>query len=93
MRQRQEVITVELFGMPRVVAGTRSIQATGTYLGDVLQSAIERDPNLRNHITDENGTWLNPGYTFVVDGQFTNDPNTQVTPESDILLVARASGG
>ncbi len=90
---RQPVINVELFGTPRVVAGTRRIEATGSHLGDILQSAVERAPTLRTHITDEQGTWLNPGYTFVVDGQFTNDPDTQVTAESDILLVARASGG
>jgi hypothetical protein len=90
---RKSVINVELFGMPRVVAGTRSIKASGTYLGDVLQSAVEVAPTLRNYIIDDDGTWLNPAYTFVVDGQFTNDPNQAVSSESDVLLVARASGG
>jgi molybdopterin converting factor small subunit len=90
---QKSVINVELFGMPRIVAGTRRIEASGSALGDILQSAIERAPILRNHITDENGTWLNPGYTFVVDGQFTNDPDHVVSSESDVLLVARASGG
>ena len=90
---RQSVINVELFGMPRVVAGTRRIEATGTHLGDVLQSAVERAPVLRSYITDEGGDWLNPGYTFVVDGQFTNDPGQPVSPDSVVLLVARASGG
>lgn len=90
---RKSVISVELFGMPRVVAGTRRIETTGEYLADVLQSAVSEVPTLRGHIVDTDGTWLNPGYTFVVDGQFTSDPNLAVTAESDVLLVARASGG
>jgi hypothetical protein len=90
---RKSIISIELFGMPRIVAGTRRIETTGDDLAGILERAIAEAPSLREHIVDADGTWLNPGYTFVVDGHFTNDPAQIVTPESDILLVSRASGG
>jgi hypothetical protein len=86
-------INIELFGTPRVVAGTRRIEVSGEDLGSLFQSACDAAPVLRDHIVNSEGTWLNAGYTFVVDGQFTNDPSQTVDPESDILLVSRASGG
>lgn len=92
-QMRQSVINIELFGMPRIVAGTRRIATTGYDLSEILQGAVAEVPTLREHIVDADGYWLNPGYTFVVDGQFSNDPHQQVSADSDILLVARASGG
>ena len=86
-------ISIELFGMPRIVAGAPRIETSGADLADLLQQAIAEAPALRDHIVNADGTWLNPGYTFVVDGQFTNDPGQPVSPDSDVLLVARASGG
>jgi hypothetical protein len=86
-------IRIELFGTPRIVAGTRRIEATGDDLGTLVQNACEAVPSLRDHIVNSDGTWLNAGYTFVVDGQFTNDPYQSVDPDSDVLLVSRASGG
>ncbi|MEX2426221.1 MAG: hypothetical protein WD401_05585 [Thermomicrobiaceae bacterium] len=90
---RKSLISVELFGMPRVVAGTRRIETTGSVLAEIFEQTITEAPSLRDHIVDAEGTWLNPGYTFVVDGKFTNDPTQSVTPDSDVLLVSRASGG
>ncbi len=86
-------IKIELFGTPRMVAGTRQIEATGEDLGTLFQNACNKVPSLRDHIVNPEGTWLNAGYTFVVDGQFTNDPTHYVDPESDVLLVSRASDG
>lgn len=90
---RKVIVNLELFGMPRVVAGTNRITTSATHLGDVLSQAIKEAPDLREHVLDTTGTWLNAGYTFVVDGQFTNDPSQPVNGDSDVLLVSRASGG
>jgi hypothetical protein len=90
---RKLTVNLELFGIPRVIAGTNRIETGGGDLGTVLLDAVRAAPSLRSHVLDSDGTWLNAGYTFVVDGQFTNDPRQVVSPESDVLLVARASGG
>lgn len=88
-----ETITVELFGMPRVLAGTDRAAASGDTLRDVLQHLVQANPALGEHLLRAEGDWLNAGYTFVVDGRFTDDQEISVGPESEILLVSRASGG
>lgn len=90
---RTAAITVELFGMPRVLAGTAQATATGTSLRAVLQSLVGAYPALGDHVLDRDGDWLNTGYTFVVDGRFTDDPDVPIAAASEVLLVSRASGG
>lgn len=85
--------TVELFGMPRVIAGVAQIPAEGETLRVVLTSLVDSLPALGDHVLRSDGGWLNAGYTFVVDGRFVDDPETPVTAGSEILLVSRASGG
>ncbi len=86
-------VRLELFGLPRLVAGTGAIEASGPDLANALASAVAQYPELANDILSADGTWLNAGYTFVVDGQFVNDPSHPVSADSQILLVSRASGG
>jgi hypothetical protein len=90
---RNGKINLELFGMPRVAAGKNRIETRGADLRAVLREAVSKAPDLGSCVLDSDGAWLNPGYTFVVDGHFTNDPTHVVSPDSDVLLVARASGG
>jgi hypothetical protein len=86
-------VTLELFGMPRVVAGTDRLTVQGNRLQPILMDAISRHPALGAHVLNADGTWINNGYTFVVDGAFTNDPDYKVGSASMIMLVSRASGG
>jgi molybdopterin converting factor small subunit len=90
---QDQTIRLELFGMPRVIAGSSVVEVSAHDLTEVLQSVTARFPDLRRHILNAEENWLNPGYTFVVNGHFTNDPSLTVNPDSDILLVSRASGG
>jgi molybdopterin converting factor small subunit len=89
----QALVTVEFFGMPRVIAGTDRATVDADTLGQVLRQTLQQYPPLAEHVLNRETGWLNGGYTFVVDGRFTSDPMTSVYPESEVLLVARASGG
>jgi hypothetical protein len=87
------LVEVELFGMPRVVAGRSLALASGVDLRGILTDLVDQIPDLGPHILDSEQQWLNAGYTFVVDGSFTNDPSLAVGTNSQVLLVSRASGG
>ena len=86
-------ITLELFGMPRVIAGTDRAEVSGASLREILDQAVTRYPGLASHLLDAETGWLNGGYTFVVNGAFTSDPEHPVPPNSDVFLVSKASGG
>jgi molybdopterin converting factor small subunit len=88
-----QTVQIELFGMPRVVAGQSVVAIQATTVGMVLEKLIEQFPALEAQILNADKTRLNAGYTFVVDGTFTSDPSCFVSPESEVLLVSRASGG
>jgi molybdopterin converting factor small subunit len=86
-------IRLEFFGMPRVIAGTDHAEVSGACLREVLDHAIARHPDLAGHLLDPDSGWLNRGYTFVVNGLFTSDPEHPVPTGAEVLLVSRASGG
>jgi molybdopterin converting factor small subunit len=86
-------VRIELFGMPRVVAGMSAITLKAGTIGTALDALTDQVPALESQILNADGTRLNAGYTFVVDGAFTSDPDYPISPESEILLVSRASGG
>lgn len=86
-------VTLELFGMPRVIAGTDHAKVSGADLREILDQAIVRYPALAGHLVREDTGWLNGGYTFVVNGTFTSDPEHPVTPGAEVFLVSKASGG
>lgn len=92
-RTGAKLATVELFGMPRVIAGTDRVVTAGDSLRGVLGSLVASNPALGDHVLRADRDWLNAGYTFVVDGRFVDDPDTPVSAESEVLLVSRASGG
>jgi hypothetical protein len=87
------LVEVELFGMPRVIAGRSLALASGVDLQAILADLVDQIPDLGAHILDSEQQWLNTGYTFVVDGSFTIDPSLAVGTDSQVLLVSRASGG
>ena len=88
-------IVVELFGVPRLVAGQRavSVDTEGSTLSDVARALAETYPSLRGRVLDEATGWPLEGYLFALDERFTRDRNTPVQPGSSVLLVASAAGG
>lgn len=86
-------VEVELFGVPRVLAGERSLRVEGTTLGEVAAALGRACPALVGRVLDAEGVWLVGGYTFVVDERFTRDPGTRLTARSAVLLVSSVAGG
>jgi molybdopterin converting factor small subunit len=86
-------LTVELFGVPRLLAGARSLTVTGATLGDLAADLMQHSPALAGRVLDEVTGWPLDGYSFVVDEQFTRDRSLPLPPGTSVLLVASAAGG
>ncbi len=86
-------ITVELFGVPRLLLGARSITAAGATLADLAADLMRRSPALAGRVLDARTGWPLAGYSFVVDEQFTRDRDLPLRPGTSVLLVASAAGG
>jgi molybdopterin converting factor small subunit len=86
-------VTVELFGVPRLLMATRSLTATGATLADLAADLVLRSPALAGRVLDTRTGWPLDGYSFVVDEQFTRDPHLPLHAGTSVLLVASAAGG
>jgi molybdopterin converting factor small subunit len=86
-------LTVELFGVPRLLEGARSISAVGATLADLAADLVRRSPALAGRVLDASTGWPLDGYSFVVDEQFTRDRDLPLHAGASVLLVASAAGG
>ena len=86
-------ITVELFGVPRLLEGGRSISAAGATLAELAADLVRRSPALAGRVLDANSGWPLDGYSFVVDERFTHDRDLELRAGTSVLLVASAAGG
>lgn len=86
-------LEVELFGVPRVLAGVRSLRVAGATLGEAAAELGVRCPALLGTVLDRETGWLLGGYTFVVDERFTLDAGRELSPSSAVLLVSSVAGG
>ncbi|MFN8663249.1 MAG: MoaD/ThiS family protein [Thermomicrobiales bacterium] len=84
---------VELFGVPRLLAGRARVPASGTTLAEVAADLALAAPKLAGPVIQEDTGWLLPGYSFVVDERFTREPSQPLAAGASILLVASAAGG
>jgi hypothetical protein len=92
MKTRSE-IEVELFGVPRLLAGTPSLRADGETLAELTAALGARCPSLIGPVIDRDTGWLLPGYTYVVGERFTTDQTCALDALSAVLLVSSAAGG
>jgi hypothetical protein len=87
---------VELFGMPRLVAGARAVEvdwSPGMTLADVPARLVAACPALRSSVLDARGE-LATGLLFNLNGRdFVRDPTTSLHPEDTLLLLAADPGG
>jgi hypothetical protein len=88
-----QTLTVELFGVPRLLAGTRSVAASGATLADLAVDLVRCRPELAGSVLNADTGWPLDGYSFVVDEQFTRDRTLPLPPGTSVLLVASAAGG
>jgi hypothetical protein len=86
-------LAVELFGVPRLLAGARTVTASGATLGELAADLARRCPELAGTALDAATGWPLDGYSFVVDERFTRDPALRLGPETTVILVASAAGG
>ena len=86
-------VTVELFGVPRLLIGARSLIANGATLADLAADLVQRSPVLAGRVLDACTGWPLDGYSFVVDEQFTRDHDLPLHAGTSVLLVASAAGG
>jgi hypothetical protein len=86
-------VTVELFGVPRLLVGARATAAAGATLADLAADLVRRSPVLAGRVLDAVTGWPLDGYSFVVDEQFTRDRTLPLPPGTSVLLVASAAGG
>ena len=90
---RDRAVEVELFGVPRLLVGRRSLRVAGRTLGEAAADLGRRCPALVGQVIDRESGWLLSGYTFVVDERFTRDAACPLTPASSVLLVSSVAGG
>lgn len=86
-------ISVEFFGVPRLLAGERAVSAAGATLGELAADLLRRCPALAGQVLDTCTGWPLDGYCFVVNEQFTREPRLPLTASASVLLVASAAGG
>ena len=96
-RKNATSCTVELFGVPRLLAKTKevslSLPAAAT-LSDVLAALAERLPVLAGRIIDARKNTLSSGYACNVNGlQFVRNPEARINPGDKIFIVAADAGG
>ena len=93
IHRKDDSIEVELFGVPRLITGQRSVRVTAQTLGEVAQELGRVYPALLGKVIDQSDRWLLNGYTFVVGDSFTRDRETEVDGGVAVLLVSSVAGG
>jgi molybdopterin converting factor small subunit len=85
-------VTVELFGIPRRLAGTARVEVRSGRLGEVLAELAERFPRLAADCFPD-GT-LGHNTMANLNGQrFVVDPATPLVPGDALLLLSADAGG
>lgn len=85
-------VDVELFGIPRLRAGTARTTAEGECLGDVLADLAARFPALAATCID--GRRLRPSFVANLGGRrFATSPDTRLLVGEAVLLLSADAGG
>jgi molybdopterin converting factor small subunit len=81
--------------LPRVLTDTAAVaprhEATGSTLGEVLESLFTTAPGLRQHLLDEEGR-IRPHVLIFVDS-VKSDLDTAVGRDADVQVLQAVSGG
>jgi molybdopterin converting factor small subunit len=86
------MITVELFGVPRLRAGLASVRVEASDLGSALRTLANACPNLDGSILVDGRA--HPSYKVSLNGEaFVIDPSTALVDGDVLLLLAADVGG
>lgn len=96
-RRRATTCTVELFGVPRLLAKTKEVSLAlppAATLADVFSALAARLPMLSGRVIDRQKSVLSSGYACNLNGlKFVRDPAIAVQPGDRIFIVAADAGG
>ena len=86
------MVTIELFGVPRLRAGRDSLEVEAHSLGEAFRALGEACPALTPSVVE--GDRLKPSYMIAVNGiQFTADPATSLSAGDMLVLLSADAGG
>lgn len=86
------MITIELFGVPRLRAGRDALTVDAASLGEALRALAAACPALDSTALREGR--LDPHYLVARNGlQFTADPETPLAPGDVLVLLSADAGG
>jgi hypothetical protein len=90
--EKQGVITVEFYGIPRQRAGRAELVVQAETLTDVMASIRQACPELADLVRDDGQ--LAPHYLLSLDGKsFLKDARQAVPPGTRLLLLSADAGG
>jgi hypothetical protein len=86
------MVTIELYGVPRLRAGRATCEVSANRLGDALAELLRCCPALADEVV-AHGSLL-PTYRLSLNGQsFVTDPATLMQPGDCLLVIAADAGG
>lgn len=87
------MVRVELYGIPRLEAGTTAVEVAASNVGEALKALGIRLPALVPDVVEPDGA-LSPHYLVAVDGgDLTRDLARPLRPGDVLVLVSAHAGG
>ena len=89
-------IGVELYGVPRLRAGTGRLEVVGQTVGEALAELVRQCPALAQGIveTERGRGWVHRAYRLSLNGdRFISDPATPLNDGDTLLLLTADVGG
>ena len=88
------MIHIELYGVPRLRAGTARLTVEGTSVAEALDALAHACPALADHVIRPEGGGLHAAYRLSLNGdRFISDPATPLADGDTLLLLAADVGG
>lgn len=85
-------VRVELFGVPRLVAGLDAIEVEAATVHAALLALAERCPALAPSVIEEGR--LSPAYVVAINGtQFDDDPERPLRDGDAVVILSAQAGG
>lgn len=86
------MVTIELFGIPRIRAGRRQFEVQAATVGEALTGLAQLCPTLEGAIVE--GDHLHPAYRLSINGdRFVADPQTRLDDGDALWLLSADVGG
>jgi len=86
------VVTIELFGVPRLRAGTDALDVKAATLGEAFRALASGCPALEPTVVEDGR--LKPFYSVALNGAVVpSDPSTPLADGDIVLLLSADAGG